>query len=352
VPTRFLLLLSLLACTWFCTPALSQQNSVTVRFDPSTPLTGPFPTDYLTSPDTRQQTGLSVNLPMPDCTAQPSECAAVTALNKLDGFHLQPRINVTFSGAIDPATLQSGIVFVWLDNLTSEEKGMGPVGKITTINEIIYDPATNTAYAKPNDFFDQHRHYGLIVTNAVHDASGNPVTADPAFTACIQSPQNAYCSGLRSTLANLNSTLPGNVVAASTFTTTSATSWIERARDLLPQVALGFSSVGTPIPAAGLTQIKVLDQSGGNRIITVPTASGTAGSLDGVDRLVFGSYHSPNFLNSQQYIPEVSTGAALSQPASNTILFHAYIPSLPMPAAGYPVIIFGHAWAENLSRRG
>ena len=175
---------------------LSAAN-VTVNFDPSTSSIGPFPSDYLTKADPTQKTGLTVNLPMPNCTAQPSQCAVVSALNQLDGFHLQPRISVNFSSAIDPTTLQAGIVFVWLDNLTADEIGLGPTGQLSTINQVIYDPATNTAYAQPNDFFDQHRRYALVVTDAVLDTAGNPVAPDPNFTACVQSPQNLYCASLQ-----------------------------------------------------------------------------------------------------------------------------------------------------------
>ena len=44
-----------------------------------------FPTDTLTVPDPAQATGLRVNLPLPDCTAQPSTCSEISALNLLDG---------------------------------------------------------------------------------------------------------------------------------------------------------------------------------------------------------------------------------------------------------------------------
>jgi hypothetical protein len=91
---------SLILAGCFCGLTFAQQTGVIVRFDPSTPSVGPFPTDYLTIPDSTQKTGLTIQLPMPDCTKQPSECH---------------RSNVA------------------------------------------QPTATTTAYAKPNDFFDQHR---------------------------------------------------------------------------------------------------------------------------------------------------------------------------------------------------
>jgi hypothetical protein len=344
--------LFMLVCC-FCASAAAQQTGVIVRFDPSTPSIGPFPTDFLTTPDSNQKTGLRVHLPMPDCTAQPSACTQVSLLNELDGFHLQPRIRVNFSGAIDPTTLKPGVVFVWLDNLTNhenDEPGTGPSAQISAINQVIYDPATNTAYAKPNDVFDQHRHYALIVTDAVLDTAGNPVMPDPSFTNCIQSRPNGYCAALQQVVQKLaTAALPGNVVAASIFTTMSATAWLEKARDLLTGAPLGFRPLTPSVKAAGITALTLKAQVGANpatfQNLTLQTPPGT---LDGVDRIVFGTYQSPNFLNDKQYIPSVPTASALTLPsANNTIQFHAYVPSSPMPRGGYPVIIFGHGFESN-----
>jgi hypothetical protein len=94
-------------------------------------------------------------------------------------------------------------VFVRLDNLTADEPGLGQNGEVTSINQVVYDPVANTAYAKPNDFFDQHRRYALVVADAVLDTSGNPVVPDPNFTTCIQPPQNAYCNVLQGVINNL-----------------------------------------------------------------------------------------------------------------------------------------------------
>ena len=134
---------------------------------------------------------------MPDCDALPSDCLEVAAVNELDGFHLLPRLSVSFSDAVNPATLKSGILIVWLDNLTTDEPGQGDPGKVSAVNQIVYDPVTNIATARSNDVLDQHRHYAILVTDAVQDAAGNPVTADPNFTACIQAPADDYCTCCR-----------------------------------------------------------------------------------------------------------------------------------------------------------
>ena len=65
----------------------------------------PFPTNLDTVSDATQVTGLRVDLAKPDCAARPNDCADVAVLNQLDGFNIQPRISIPFSGAIDLATV-------------------------------------------------------------------------------------------------------------------------------------------------------------------------------------------------------------------------------------------------------
>src|ERR1039458_2543615 len=125
-------------------------GGVIVRFDPTNPQTGPFPADSLTVPDTTEITGKRVNLPLPDCTALPTLCGQLALINQLDGFNIQPRITVAFSGPVDTSTLRAGIFFVALDNLTADEIGLQRTGDTVAINQVVYDPVTNTVYAKPD----------------------------------------------------------------------------------------------------------------------------------------------------------------------------------------------------------
>ncbi|MBI3693695.1 MAG: Ig-like domain-containing protein, partial [Acidobacteria bacterium] len=204
---------------------------VTVRFDPSSPDTGPFPTDFLTVPDAGQRTGLRVNLPLPDCRLQRSQCRDLDFINQLDGFNLQPRIRARFSGAIRPETLREGVFFISLET-----------GRITPINQVIYDAPTLSAYAKPDELLDQQRGYTLVITNAVRDAAGDPVDADGAFSQCLASPApSAYCARLAAAVNALAPLLaPRRVVAASVFTTLSATAWMEKARAALQDSPLNL----------------------------------------------------------------------------------------------------------------
>ena len=98
-------------------------GGVTVMWNPSDPTVGPFPSDFLTAPDPTQKNGLRVNLPLPDCTTAPSDCADIQLLNQLDGFQTAPRVHFTFSGPIDVASVYHAIYYVALDNLTDTSHG-------------------------------------------------------------------------------------------------------------------------------------------------------------------------------------------------------------------------------------
>jgi hypothetical protein len=78
-------------------------------------------------------------VPTPDCALRPSDCADIDVLNTLDGFNLQPRLVIPFSGASDAATVDSTTVY-----LASLGDTLGGGGKTVGINQVVWDPVTNT----------------------------------------------------------------------------------------------------------------------------------------------------------------------------------------------------------------
>src|SRR5215470_7061036 len=94
---------------WF---ALAHATGVQPRFSLDAPSAGPFPSDLFTVPDPQQHTGLRVNLPLPNCAERPSDCATLAEINTLDGFHVQPRLSIPFSGPIDVMSVSSTTVFL------------------------------------------------------------------------------------------------------------------------------------------------------------------------------------------------------------------------------------------------
>jgi hypothetical protein len=102
---RYLALLPLAAVVLL--PALAFAASVQPLFNLSSPTGGPFPSDRFTALDLRNNTLLRVNLPKPDCTIRVTDCQDLDVINTLDGFNLQPRLSIPFSGAIDVTSVTS-----------------------------------------------------------------------------------------------------------------------------------------------------------------------------------------------------------------------------------------------------
>jgi pimeloyl-ACP methyl ester carboxylesterase len=331
-------------------------SGVTVNWNPQDPTVGPYPTDVLTTPDSTQKNGMRVNLPMPDCATAPSDCQDVQLVNQLDGFQTVPRITVNFSGPIDVTSVHHAIYYVALDNLTQEERGINNTGQMLYTTQMIYDPTTNTLYGKPDGNLDQHRRYLIVVTDVIRDTAGDPVQPDPGYTACahpaLNVTQTVYCSELSQAVDSVAAQLaPANIVGATVFTTMNVTSWMEQAYAQLGNVTPPPAPVQPPtlIQFSSIASLVLRGQVAVNPAqfadVSLPI---TSPLIQGIGAIGFGSFASPNFLNDQQVIPWTPTGQAVSLPGSvNEIYFHVFLPSAPQPAAGYPVVIFGHGFGDS-----
>ena len=59
--------------------------------------------------------------------------------------------------------------------------GGGSFGQKVGINQIVWDPATNTLHVESDDLLDQHTRYAVIVTDGILDAGWSGlVTVDSA----------------------------------------------------------------------------------------------------------------------------------------------------------------------------
>jgi hypothetical protein len=270
----------------------------------------PFPSDRFTAFDSQQLTGLRVNVPLPNCATNPSDCADLTLLNQLDGFNLQPRLSIPFDGAINVSTVNSSTVFLLQLPGRGLVEATGDISNphVIGINQIVWDPASLTLFAESNDHLDEDSNYVLIVTTGVHDASGNPIAAGSAFAQFIHGDggvdgKNAdrllklYQGALKHSLDNdvlknigISS---GAVAAASIFTTESATATLRSIREQIKSAAA---------PAVNFNL-------------------GTGG-----EKTVFPS------------VPPQGT---------EDIFFNLFIPSGPRPTNGWPVAIFGHGFTDS-----
>ena len=342
-----LLFVVLLAAPAFC-------RGVRLEFDPRNAATGPFPTDFLTVPDETQRTRLRVNLPLPDCSRRPTDCRELGIINELDGFNIQARLAVKFSGPVMPETLRAGIFYVTLEPVSSAAWLLAPAGRIVPINEVVYDPAANTAYAKPDAFLDQARQYAIVVTDAVLDAAGDPVETADGFAACLERRiGGAYCDQLSDAIGRYGSLFaPRRVVGASVFTTLSGTAFLESARSAIQNSPVSFRrTLPAPVPVEGLRAISVRAhvRTGENPFEERPFPV-TPGFLAqaGIGHIAFGSFRSPRFLAERQFIPQTPTAAPVALPeVSEEIFFHLFLPAASPPPGGYPVLLAGHGLGDS-----
>jgi hypothetical protein len=325
--------------------------NTTVLFQPSSPSVGPYPTNALTVQTENQKTGLRINLPLPaGCTVSSTsaDCINKQLLNQLDGFSVNPRIMVCFSGPVDVTTLRNGVSITAVD---SDRPSIG-------INQVIFDPAGMCAYAKPDRVLDQQTRYLLAVTADVADADGKELKADKNYNDCVKHTDSGYCRTLSQAIDTVQSKNHGksknDVISASLFTTLSATSWLQQAR---AQVNSGA------IPGAGMLYgpLSTFDLRDVNSITWMPQTGVSGvdynqmlplGVLAGVERISFGVYLSPLYLNTSgpQAGTISNTPTNLSIPSPSMLVpvsFHLFLPAASSAAGKIPVIIYGHGLGDS-----
>jgi hypothetical protein len=261
-----------------------------------------FPTDSLTVRDRSQLTGRRVNLPMADCTSNPSDCNTIRQLNQLDGFDIDPRLALTFDRSVDPSAVAAAVT---LRRVDSERRWIG-------VDRVVYDGAAHTVYAHP----DAQLASGTTYELAVHGR--------------------------------------GLPAARTTFTTESATSGL---LDMRRQLDSGsaYRGAGIPfgarglqidadVPAAGTTLSYTEDHGAvaGLTTVAVPNTSFT-----NAGRYVFGSFLAPSWLNADTVIPQTPTRLGPLVRGQARLPFVLIVPAGTAPAGGWPVAIFGHGFTDS-----
>ena len=139
-----------------------------------------FPDNAFTVADASQLTGRRIDfregidypniggVVQPSCTnADYSICDAFAQLNTLDGFDLQPRVLVPFTGAINLASVNASDFFI------STNKGQFVSG----LRQLTFDPATNTLAGISDAFLSEGTSYQIHVTSGILDNTGRHVRA-------------------------------------------------------------------------------------------------------------------------------------------------------------------------------
>src|SRR3954453_4903629 len=195
----------------------------------------PFPTNLLTVDDAAQVTGLRVNLPKPSCTSRPSDCADIDVLNGLDGFNIQPRISIPFSAPIDLSTVSSRTIFL-----------VGPKGNVIGINQVEWEPLTNTLHFESDEQLAEDTTYLLVVSRGVRGADGRPLDNTRFFRDLVVHTNDAHVKAYRHDLirslvrAAAGDVNPARIADASLFTTQSIDVTSRMIRDQLRGGAASF----------------------------------------------------------------------------------------------------------------
>jgi Bacterial Ig-like domain len=139
-----------------------------------------FPADVFTVRDKRQVTRRRVHFRRgrdyptvsgkvrPRCTSKTySICDGFAELNRLDGFDLQPRVTVPFTGAIALKSVTDKTFFI-----TNTRNRF-----VTGLRQVTFDPTTRTLAGISNAFLREHTRYRIHVTDGIRDAKGRRVRA-------------------------------------------------------------------------------------------------------------------------------------------------------------------------------
>jgi dienelactone hydrolase len=398
VPVVWHASLALVAGVFLLLPGRSAAAAVAPRFDVATPSGGPFPSDVFTVADAEQRTSLRVNLPKPDCTARPNDCLDVALLNALDGFNVQPRLSIPFSGPIAVASVSSDTVFLLPLGRAGAGDGDGDGGgdgdgerrreqRRIGINEVVWDVATNTLHAEADELLDEDAAYLLVVTRDVRDAAGQRIERSREFAAFVRGDERERAAAQGDAVARYRRQLRDalerfdedgdRIAVASAFTTMSVTAMLEKLRaavraapapsraafdlgaagertvfaldDLAPASSGVLVWTRNPDPPNLRTQPKVLDLTprvGQLRLELCADAAGRSAAC--VGRIAFGKYRSPSYLTGERAIPSVPTRSGTPQvQGDEDVYFNLFLPAGPAPAHGWPVVIFGHGQGNS-----
>jgi hypothetical protein len=295
-----------------------------------------FPNDRFTVADHEQLTNRRVNLPPQVCDdTNYSLCDGVAMLNQLDGFDLQPRVTIPFTGPIRVSSIDDNSVYV-----------TGPGGR-TGLMQLVWDPATNTLAGMTKAFLQEGSSYRIVVTSRVRDAGGRPIDA---------------CGGR----------------CQVRFTTRTATGELERIRRALDDgssyAAAGISRADrtanflhagarTVFPAGSVTEIQHFWQTYADPSKPLQTDTGDAlvpNTIAGAGTYAFGSFFAPRYqYRSKTFdedrlggltdgeIPPVPSRVTPRPFGKDRIGFALVLPSGPPPAGGWPVAVYGPGFTRS-----
>jgi hypothetical protein len=307
-----------------------------------------------------------VALPKPDCSVYVSDCEDVDVINQLDGFNVQPRIVIPFSGAIDLASVSGQSVYLL---------EVGSSRRIA-LNQLQWHKPSNTLVGAPDELLRQHRRYLLIVTDDVLDRSGARLQPAPFWAANraagLTASDRRYTRALREELGRAGLHRE-HVAAASLFTTQSVTADLEKIQAQIRQAtpsAIDFRIGIHPMKPdqPGGSSVPALFDIESTAVITWHRQTGTDTGVQplftdekvpigwlalapgSIAKIAFGRFFSPDYRSAgPNAIPTYPTrnGQPIAQ-RLGPLMVEIFIPSGPRPPRGWPVALMGHGITSSM----
>ena len=309
------------------------------------------PSDRQTVPDPRQSTGRRVALALPDCGVDPAGCDEIRLVNELDGWSVNPRVAIRFSGpvALDSFTKASAFILP-----LAPEPLASPIG----LDQLVWDGPSQTLYARPERALLQARRYALVLTTRVLDDGGQPLA--PALHAPLVTEAAYGVSAQGVVLQRLKplGITRRDVAAVTVFTTQSVTAGLEQMRAVLeagpaPELrfALGPGGARSAYARVELDGLELrrhvaTDQAARFEepvklplVLVAPTD---------VRTIAFGRFSARSFLTRDRVIPATATRAeAPALQGSEDVDVTVYLPTGTRPPGGWPVALFGHGFGND-----
>ncbi|MCP5069304.1 MAG: hypothetical protein GY946_22290 [bacterium] len=317
-------------------------SAVHDRRDPDQPL--PFPDDFMTVADASKATGLRPSLTLPNAPGTMIsliEAVANTAETKSDGWSPVGHLAVQISEAVDPASVPTDrdasmdpLSTVALLDLTPSSPSFGarvPFQLFPRSPTIPGEPISHALLMSPGIALEPEGVYGLVVTDRVLDAAGEPLGRS-SFGAAVSGPL-----------------VPGE------------DSEITRARDLAEDV-LSVAETLSPVPiprddvvlAVRLT-IRSTDQFADDPLamrqdvlVTPPNVVITSVTPDyhsDVAAIVEGTFDAPAWL-SALYIQRDAQGVPLAN-GTESVPFVLALPASAAAGIPAPIIMYQHGNPGN-----
>jgi len=263
-----------------------------------------FPNDKLTKKDKRQVTGRRVALKLPNCRARPSDCNDRRLLNQLDGFDIDPRIEIRFDRPVNVARVTPATLFL-------QKVGGGPrIG----VNRIVWSPARNALYAQPRELLEESTRYRIVVARSLGGRRASARFTTLTATAALRKMRAQLDDGSAYERAGIAPEARGL-----DFVRPDGTRTVFNAQSVL--TITRFNDVGPP---ALMQEV-------------VPNVAAL-----GAGQYAFGSFLSPTWLDADRTIPNKPTRTGTpAVTGREEVGFTMIVPSGTKPPGGWPVAVFG-----------